>query len=815
VPRLGKVVLAIATLGCGTAPESPEAGAAAIRGDFSRAAALEAWKLDDRTGGACALERERLGGRWAAVLRCERATGPLVPAARLVRRVDATPWRGHRLHLRALTWSAPQPEHSGVARLVATAVKDSGERLFRVESPGRGLPNTWAPAELVVEVGDDADAVLIEVAAFGEGTFGLADLDAEVGIALGIGDKSAAPLSADGETRLVMLARLLSILRFFGPVADPPVDWDLAAIGAVEQVENHPGVPAEALMATLGPLAPGLSIPASPSGQGSSICPGGSHRRTYLGAPFDVPMAAFERRSSFVPTTETRRATLDLGEGLEADIPLDTCATRPPAAGPIPVRPAGWAPSVTDRPTRLATAILAWGVLEQFDPERPPGSAAWEDVLRRALRELAVAGSASEATRALERLVGATNDGHALLGRPEGGREFRLPFLVADIGGEVVVTRVADDVSELHVGDRLLRFDGQTMDQALLDATARTAGATEPHRRARALENLVLRSAPHSVELEAEGIDGARRTVALAARPAGSLAKLLVAERPSLRVEADGVLSLDLRRVDDTTWEQVLPRLAAATGLIFDLRGYPVISESKLGHLSDRPLTGPKFCIPERDRPGAGVPQCSRWTVPPLEPRLRAPIVVLADHNALSYAETLLTMLVEQRLATIVGSPSAGTNGNFTGLWLPAGYRLYFTGMSAHGPDGNIRGRGVIPDVVVTPTRAGIAAGRDEVLEVAVAWLKARAGGTGDRVPGTRDPGSRAETGGRFHPRGEPRRGGWGLLGRGLRRSDGYPVPHTRSLGPPARIHSERACSRAGQRKDPRCPTSSPSRAST
>jgi hypothetical protein len=353
------------------------------------------------------------------------------------------------------------------------------------------------------------------------------------------------------------------------------------------------------------------------------------------------------------------------------------------------------------------------------------------------------------------------------------------------------------------------------MDQALLDATARTAGATEPHRRARALENLVLRSAPHSVELEAEGIDGARRTVALAARPAASLAKLLVAERPSLRVEADGVLSLDLRRVDDTTWEQVLPRLAAATGLIFDLRGYPVISESKLGHLSDRPLTGPKFCIPERDRPGAGVPQCSRWTVPPLEPRLRAPIVVLADHNALSYAETLLTMLVEQRLATIVGSPSAGTNGNFTGLWLPAGYRLYFTGMSAHGPDGNIRGRGVIPDVVVTPTRAGIAAGRDEVLEVAVAWLKARAGGTGDRVPGTRDPGSRAETGGRFHPRGEPRRGGWGLLGRGLRRSDGYPVPHTRSLGPPARIHSERACSRAGQRKDPRCPTSSPSRAST
>ncbi len=73
----------------------------------------------------------------------------------------------------------------------------------------------------------------------------------------------------------------------------------------------------------------------------------------------------------------------------------------------------------------------------------------------------------------------------------------------------------------------------------------------------------------------------------------------------------------------------------------------------------------------------------------------------------------------------MVGSQTAGADGNVSLIRLPGGITTYFSGLGVFYPDGKPTQRvGIVPDVVVTPTIKGLREGRDEVLEAALAILQ-------------------------------------------------------------------------------------------
>ncbi|MFT3685047.1 MAG: S41 family peptidase [Phycisphaerales bacterium] len=115
-----------------------------------------------------------------------------------------------------------------------------------------------------------------------------------------------------------------------------------------------------------------------------------------------------------------------------------------------------------------------------------------------------------------------------------------------------------------------------------------------------------------------------------------------------------------------------------------------------------------------------------------MEPRLGGPsqpVVFLTDGRAISYAESVMGIVEAYKLGDIVGGPTAGTNGNINPFTLPGGYSVIWTGMRVIKHDGSRHhGVGITPTVPCEPTPAGLAAGRDEVLEKAVEVIKAKAG---------------------------------------------------------------------------------------
>ena len=70
---------------------------------------------------------------------------------------------------------------------------------------------------------------------------------------------------------------------------------------------------------------------------------------------------------------------------------------------------------------------------------------------------------------------------------------------------------------------------------------------------------------------------------------------------------------------------------------------------------------------------------------------------------------------------TIVGSTTAGADGNISTIILPGGLRTIISGIGVYYPDGTQTQRiGIVPDVKVEPTINGIKQGKDEVLEKAL-----------------------------------------------------------------------------------------------
>lgn len=101
------------------------------------------------------------------------------------------------------------------------------------------------------------------------------------------------------------------------------------------------------------------------------------------------------------------------------------------------------------------------------------------------------------------------------------------------------------------------------------------------------------------------------------------------------------------------------------------------------------------------------------------QPRAAYPgkVVVLVDEVTQSAAE-YTAMALRAAGAVIVGSTTAGADGNVSNIPLPGGLRTMISGIGIFYPDKRPTQRvGIVPDIEAKPTLAGVRAGRDEVLE--------------------------------------------------------------------------------------------------
>ncbi|AQR70298.1 hypothetical protein BZG29_19760 [Janthinobacterium sp. LM6] len=381
---------------------------------------------------------------------------------------------------------------------------------------------------------------------------------------------------------------------------------------------------------------------------------------------------------------------------------------------------------------QLLALFRFWNIIEYWAPYRDMTGENWDDVLRQSLPRIALARDRASYQLEMMAVIARLHDTHTNLWsslhvRPPVG-QCQLPVKLRFIDDSAVVVghREAGAATRLQVGDVIASVDGVPVAQlvtawrpyyAASNEAARlrdmagklTAGACGEAR-------LQIRRGLEEVELTAQRVSAGRQAGADTHDREGKTFQRL----------GDNIAYLKLSTLKRADVAAQMAAAAGSRGLIIDIRNYPseFVVFALGAYLVDRPTEFARFTKGDPGNPGA-----FHWTgtevLRPQAPHYAGKVMLLVDEVSQSRAEyTAMALRVAPR-AKVVGSTTAGADGNSSPFSLPGGLSTLISGIGIFYPDRRPTQRvGIIPDIEVRPTLAGIRAGRDEVLEAAIAEIR-------------------------------------------------------------------------------------------
>jgi C-terminal processing protease CtpA/Prc len=390
-------------------------------------------------------------------------------------------------------------------------------------------------------------------------------------------------------------------------------------------------------------------------------------------------------------------------------------------------------------PYRLLAGFQIWGVFQHFFAYRHLMNEDWSGVLTQFIPQLEAAQTARDYHLTVAEMVTHVHDSHAAVRGPEHKKLWGATTLVQvrAIEGKPVITKICDSSAAqagVQVGDVILTVDGEEAG-ARQSRLGRYIASSTPQALRRDQASRLLDGPDQSTAvliLEREG--GRRAEVKLERSVEFWKRKRHYRDGNVVQILPGGIGYVDLDRLSSDEVSNMFEKLKNTAAIIFDMRGYPNADTAWqiAPRLTDqqRPEAAdayfPISLEPDLNGTGeTGTFQHSKWTLPPgIGFRYKGRTVMLIDERTQSSAEHTGLFFEAANGTKFIGSATAGANGDVSNFVVPGGIMIYFSGIDVRHLDGRQLQRiGLTPDVSVAPTIAGIRAGRDEVLERAVAFI--------------------------------------------------------------------------------------------
>lgn len=417
----------------------------------------------------------------------------------------------------------------------------------------------------------------------------------------------------------------------------------------------------------------------------------------------------------------------------------------------------------------LLALAKAWAVIEYLFPYKYVIGKNWQAVLTESIPVFKAVDSRMTYEKAVLTLENAINDTHAagILSQLKTLPQlFKLvyypPFDYEVSQWKIVVKNMLNDslaqASDLKKGDQILAINGTDIEQwlkirsALLPASNEAVKqrhlSTDYRGRAFAFADLPaktltvkVRRGNRLMNLQLEMLErGNAKQVALI--NAYFRSKYNAEQAWKGYEELDGQIALvRAGRFHDESLPQdeeaeiaFSKQLQSKKAIIFDMREYPQ-APGLFYYYLPRALGKAAFNFGRYYRaalqnPGAFVSQEAVETfmskdMKPIGDLYTGKIVILTNANTQSMGEWFSMMLRQFNQNTVViGSQTAGADGDEKQLNLPGGYQFVFTGNGIFYPNGKETQRiGIVPDHRFKPTMAEIASGKDVQLQEALNYL--------------------------------------------------------------------------------------------
>jgi C-terminal processing protease CtpA/Prc len=542
-------------------------------------------------------------------------------------------------------------------------------------------------------------------------------------IVAALGLTSPAALRAQNEldqtTRLAALCRVWGLLKYFHPdVTGGRVDWDAALIETIPRVQSAGTRTAlnEELLRLIRSAGPEPRLPAGRS----------------VDQPETDPLFAWlGDRAIFEPSSMQALKAIRL-----ATVPLASrYVRRAPAGNPDFSGEAVWqGGAFPNEENRLLALFRFWNMVQYYFPNRDIMDRPWNDVLVEFIPPFVGAADALAYHLTASELVANIDDSHGAFNSPTITTYWgsHLPGIrTRFIESQTVVTRVYPRYlgsADVRVGDVITTVGGVPAADVRSRVARYIAGSNRGALQ-RTVDSLMLRTngSTLSLGLSRSGTPRSATLQTYAASVIFGEETALVSKQPKWQVLNGNIGYVNMGILLITDVPAMIAALGETRAIVFDVRNYPNGTLYLIAQwLNPAARDFVTFTAPDYERPGSFA-----WTTMlragPAAPRpdaYRGRVLVLGDERTQSHAEFTMMALKTAPDVIVLGSPTAGADGNVSQIDLPGGIRTFFSGLGVFYPDRSPTQRvGIVPDIHVTPTIVGIQNGVDEVLQRSLALV--------------------------------------------------------------------------------------------
>ena len=383
---------------------------------------------------------------------------------------------------------------------------------------------------------------------------------------------------------------------------------------------------------------------------------------------------------------------------------------------------------------RLLGLVRFWSAINYFCPNKELIKKNWDHVLYEYVPRFVEARDSLQYALTAARLIKEISDGHGFFASTVHNRmiaqapELRLKY----VESKTIIDKVFNDSlkKSLTVGDELIAVNGKPI-KAHRDSIGQYIAASNQAALQRDITRRVLAGPRNSFVDITYLHNGMPKTTRLPRRVSRNQYNFASSQQGKVwKKITDNIGYVDLGRLEVPQVDSMFSELNNTDAIIIDNRSYPRgTAWTLINYVTDRPVRSARgtTVIADSPEPLSVTVQESIWELPVTpKRRYKGKIIILVNETTQSQAEYTCMMLQgASKNVTIIGSQTAGADGDITTILLPGGIQTAFSGHGIHYPDGRpTQGIGIVPDIKVVPTVKGIKAGKDEVLERAIQFAK-------------------------------------------------------------------------------------------
>lgn len=379
----------------------------------------------------------------------------------------------------------------------------------------------------------------------------------------------------------------------------------------------------------------------------------------------------------------------------------------------------------SDSGIKLLAVFRYWNMIEYYFPNRHLMDENWDAVLKDFIIKICATKDEKEYTLKLLELIGKIQDTHAnISGYNEAVDEFfgvnKMPIRVKFIENKLVVTELEKDLEgkELRVGTLITTIDGVKVEDWVTEKGIYFPASNLPVQ-LRDMANKITRTNEKTVVLKIEN-EGKIGEIKLATLPY----KYVVKNEPSSHKLIDKTIGYiypgTLKRGE---LDGIMEKFKNTKGLIVDLRCYPseFIAYSLGKKLMPKKELFVRFTNGSIETPGLFTEGKTISVGNNNKDNYKGKVIILINEETQSQAEYTVMALRKAPNSIVLGSTTAGADGNMSAIQLPGNISTYISGIGVLNPERTETQRvGIIPDVFMEPTVRGIKEGKDEILEKAI-----------------------------------------------------------------------------------------------